>query len=136
MSGGIDVSILSRVTERVLINGNRPIIFEDVASGASIQVPADTAAAADGLLPVFVMAADALWQSLTGNGFEVELQRDIHALLGWRVKKVGGSISAIMLVMMEVMVQALQPEGIKITELGLIWEDSMAQVKARERALI
>ena len=54
--------------------------------GSQHPVPPDTAAQPDGFLPVFLAAAEAVWEDATSAGFGVLVREDKSALLGFRVE--------------------------------------------------
>jgi hypothetical protein len=128
MMNGADIDFISRVTEGILITARRPLVLLDHVSSTLIDVPCDVAAAPHGLLPVLVMAADAVYQDLMGVGFGIRLVEDETGLFGWRVSQVGGSFVDLMFSMMEVIYQAAWPDYILLPEMASIYEMSMALV--------
>ena len=54
--------------------------------GSQYPVPSDTAAQPNGFLPVFLVAAEAVWEDATGTGFGITIGEDTSALLGFRVE--------------------------------------------------
>ena len=93
------------------------------------------AAAPDGLLPVFLVAGEAIWRSAIGEGFGLKIERDEGALLGYRVAEIGTrSFTAVMLSMMVAVSQTARPEGIVLQELDPIWEEAMQRLEAEASA--
>ena len=94
----VRVESVSRTMEALLIRDGRAITFHDRGAGVDRSVTPATAAAANGLLPVFVVAGEAIWSEATGRGFELEIVRDKSALLGYRLRGIGsGSFTTVML---------------------------------------
>lgn len=119
-SGGvIEISDIESVMEKLLKRGGRPVLLEGV------DIPYDCAAAADGLLPLFLIVGDALWREVQGDGLGVRTERDDGALLGYRLADIrAGSFAGIMLPTMEALAQATGPKGIIVEDLVRVWEES------------
>ena len=130
----LDLEYVSNVLRTLLIQTGRPIILEDKANGASVIVPPDSAAAIDGLLPIFLSAGEALWCDATGQSFGLLLEKDLGAYFSWRVKEIGaGKFSALLLAVMEAISQATTEQGIMAAELGRVFDDAVARIQAKER---
>lgn len=124
----VDLADVAGVMEELLRRSDRPILLE------GRRVAIDCAAAADGLLPVFLVAGEALWREAMGEGLGLEIERDEGALLGYRVVGVGAkSFPAVMLAMMEAISQIARPEGIIVTELNEVWKEATARIDAMAR---
>ena len=135
MSGGVSVDEVRAVMEALLRSGGKPVLLHDKERGTRQRVEADSAAALDGLLPVFLVAGEAIWRSAMGEGFGLKIERDEGALLGYRVAEIGTrSFTAVMLSMMEAVSQAARPEGIVLQELDPIWKEAMQRLEAETRA--
>jgi len=135
MSERVEVAKVERAMEILLKGVGLPILFEDHARGAVFATPADSAAAADGLLPVFLVAAEAVWREAVGDGFGLEIARDPEALFDYRVTKIGAArITDVLLALMEAAAQAKRPEGIVVNELAYVWEGALERAEAREKA--
>ena len=93
-------------------------------SGRMAPVRPETAGAADGLLPVFLVAADAVWREATGKGFSLDIRRDAAALLGYRAHGIGaGTFATVLLSTMEAIEQARQPDHLVVNDLiGSVWK--------------
>ncbi len=63
----LDVGWVSKVVRALLIEGGRDIVVEDRARQDLVAIPFDVAAAEDGLLPVFLVAGEALWRDVSGG---------------------------------------------------------------------
>ena len=133
MKGDLDIDFVASVLTRLLEGGGRAIILEDKAEGVEVVIPVDAAVAAHGLLPVFLFAGEALLRDATGSGFALELERDIHALLSCRVKRIGAaSFTGVMLAVMEAIAQASTPKGVLVVELGRVFDEATARIRNRE----
>ena len=38
-----------------------------------------------GFFPALLVAGEAIWRDITGGGFDLKLERDLGALLSWRI---------------------------------------------------
>src|ERR1700678_718014 len=65
---------VSRVVRELLIEADRDILVEDRPRRDLVRIPFDAAAAEDGLLPLFLVAGEAIWRDVTGRGFETRAQ--------------------------------------------------------------
>ena len=76
------------------------------------------------LLPVLLVAADAVWREATGKGFSLDIRRDASALLGYRACGIGaGTFATVMLSTMEAIEQARQPDQLLVNDLiGSVWK--------------
>jgi len=121
-------------TMRVFIDRTgEAVIYNDPANGESLHIGAGAAGATDGLLPAIVVAGESVWRDLTGKGFELDLVRDPTALLGYRLRGIGGAnFSIVMLASMEALHQARRPEGIVVNEFNALW--ASATQRGLERA--
>jgi hypothetical protein len=110
-------------TMRVFIDRTgEAVIYNDPANGESLHIGAGAAGATDGLLPAIVVAGESVWRDLTGKGFELDLVRDPSALLGYRLRGIGGAnFSIVMLASIEALHQARRPEGIVVNEFNALW---------------
>ena len=58
----------------------------------------------------FVVAGEAVWREATGKGFSLDIVRDPHALLGYRLRGIGaGHFATVMLATMEATAQVAGP---------------------------
>ncbi len=136
MSEGLDIDFVSGVLKQLLIDAGRPIILEDNANGAAVEIPLDSAGAADGLLPAFLFVGEALWRDATGDGFGLAIERDIGALLSWRVKKIGvRQFTSLLLSVMEAIAEAATPDGVMVLELARVFDEAMDRVRSREQTI-
>ncbi|MGD0104494.1 MAG: hypothetical protein ABSC06_10695 [Rhodopila sp.] len=69
-----------------LIGQERLAIVMVDPDGTQHPVPAAIAASADGFLPVFLAAAEAIWEDATGSGFGVVIGESQSALLGYQAE--------------------------------------------------
>jgi hypothetical protein len=129
--GAVDIDAVSRTLECLLVRSGRPVILGGGESGEMVEVAPDSAAAADGLLPVFLVAAEAVWRECLGEGFGLEIARDADALLGYRVVGIAaGMFSGVMLSMMEAMAQAVRSGQIMVNELDFVWRSALDRMEA------
>ena len=118
----VSVDSVSRTMEALLIRDGRAITFHDRGADVDRSVTAATAAAANGLLPVFVVAGEAIWREATGRGFELDIVRDPRALLGYRLRGIGsGSFTTVMLSTMTATDQIARPTALPVDRLHLVW---------------
>jgi hypothetical protein len=89
----LDPAHVSRVVRALLIEAARDILVEDGPRWDLVSIPFDAAAAEDGLLPMFLVAGEAIWHDVTGRGFDLTLKRDLGALMSWRVERSGPRLS-------------------------------------------
>jgi hypothetical protein len=130
----LDVDYLGRALANVLSDLGRPIVIDQKENGEPYILPIDCAAAPDGLLPVVLIAAEAVFREGIGQGFGIELERDTGALFGYRVKTIAAaSLTAVMVGVMEALDQAAAQDQIMALELGRVWEEALARVHERER---
>ncbi len=109
-----------------LLAQSGPALWLRDPSGCITPVRPETAGAPDGLLPVFAVAADAVWREATGNGFGLDVRPDPEALLGFRIHGAGaGSASAILLCILEAMHRATGPSGLVLNDLVRVTRDAL-----------
>jgi len=123
----LDIGEVEGVLERLLLKEGRPVLL----AGESVAL--DCAVAADGLLPLFVIAGEALWREAKGEGFALKTEPDDGALLGYKLAEIGTrSFTAVMLATTEAMFQAARPNGIIVEDLGRVWSASTQRVEAAQ----
>ena len=84
----LDPAHVSRVVRALLIEADRDVLIEDGPRRDLVSIPFDAAAAEDGLLPLFLVAGEAIWRDVTGRGFDLTLKRDLGALMSWRIEAI------------------------------------------------
>ena len=132
---GLDVAYVAEVVLHLLRECGREIVLEDRAHRETVVVPVDAAACADGLLPVFLTAGEAIALDAFGERFGVKLERDLGAFFSWRVEAIGAeTLSEVMLPTMEALAQATVGGAIKVVELSRVIDEAESRYKAR-RAL-
>jgi hypothetical protein len=120
---GVDLDQVSRTLARLLTQDGAPILLIDALTGQVIEVRPDSAAAPDGLLPALLVAGEAVWREIAGQGFDLAIRHDPAALLGYRVESIGSnSFPIVMLAMLEAKAQAMRAEGFVVNELTAIWQ--------------
>jgi hypothetical protein len=128
----LDVAWVSEVLRALLSDANRQILLEDGPRQDMVSVPFDAAAAEDGLLPVFLVAGEAIWRDLTGGGFGFELKRDLGALLSWRIEAIrAANFSCVLLSVMEAIAQVATPDGVMALDLARVFDEATARAEAR-----
>ena len=134
MTGPVNLAVVGRTLEAVLSDAGVTLLLRDKATSEVLTPPLDAAGHMDGLLPVFLVAGDAVWQEATGRGFSLRVKLDPLALLGYRVDAIGaGTFSEVLLATMEAVEQAGrvpgQPGHLMVNDLyGAVWQ------AARDRA--
>jgi hypothetical protein len=118
----VTVDMVRRTLGALLSRSYRRIGMVDRATGDTVAVSPDLVSAPDGLLPVFLVAADAVWRDATGRSFGLELCRDPKTLLGFRAEGVsGGPFSSLMLSMMEAIEQTAGPSMLLVNDFDVLW---------------
>lgn len=125
----LNIDDVEAVLEKLLKKGGRPVLLEGE------NIPLDCTAAADGLLPAFVLTGEALWREVKGEGFGLTTVPDEGALLGYRLAKIGAmSFTTVMLATMEAVAQVAGPNGIIVEKLDEVWAASKERYEADQRA--
>ncbi len=125
MSDGFDIGRTGALLAVLLLRSGPALLLRD-PSGRTASVRPETAAAPDGLLPVFAVAADAVWREATGNGFGLDLRPDPASLLGYRIAGArAASSSAMLLCILEAMHRAAGPAGLLVNDLARVARDAM-----------
>jgi hypothetical protein len=128
MTGPVDLGAVSRTMETLLRQDGKPVVLQDGATGQHLTLSPEAGGRPDGLLPVFLVAGEAVWREATGRGFALDLAEDTQALLGYRVRGIGsGPFSAVMLSVMEAAAQIARPDMLLVNDLDAVWQ------AARER---
>lgn len=129
--GVVDIHEVSSTLERLLVQSGRPVVLVTGVNGEFVQIAPDSAAAPDGLLPVFLVAGEAVWRECVGDGFGLDIIRDADALLGYRVVGIRkGLFASVMLGMMEALAQAVRSEQIVVGELDFVWKSALERIEA------
>jgi hypothetical protein len=129
----LDVGYVSQVVRALLGEAGRDVVVEDGSRQDLVPVPFDAAAAADGLLPVFLVAGEAIWRDVSGRGFELKLKRDLGALLSWRVEAIEAeAFSWVLLSVMEAIAQVARPDGVMVLDLARVFDEATARTEARK----
>ncbi len=129
----LDVAYVSQVVRALLNEAGRQILIEDGPRQDLVPIPFDAASAEDGLLPVFLVAGEAIWRDVTGRGFELKLKRDLGALLSWRIEGIEAETSCVLLSLMEAIAQVAVPEGVMVLDLARVFDEATARTEARRR---
>ena len=131
---GVSVESVSRTMEVLLVHGGRRIVYHDKASGQDLVVSPLSAASPAGLLPVFVVAGDAVWREATGNSFSLDIVPDPQALLGYRLRGIGaGHFATVMLATMEATALVAGPSAIVVNDLYALWSAATDWIDHRTR---
>jgi hypothetical protein len=129
----LDPRHVSRVLRALLVEADREILVEDGPQRELVSIPFDAAAAEDGLLPVFLVAGEAIWRDATGRGFELKLKRDLGALMSWRIEAIRAEgFSAVLLSVMEAIVTVARPDGVMVLDLARVFDEATARAEARK----
>jgi hypothetical protein len=120
--------------EVLLVQGGRSIVYRDKAGGQDLVVSPLGAASPSGLLPVFVVAGEAVWREATGSGFSLDIVRDPQALLGYRLRGIGaGHFATVMLATMEAAAQVVGPSAIVVNDLNALWSAATDRIERQRR---
>jgi hypothetical protein len=128
----LDVAYVSQVVRALLHEAERELFLEDTPRQDLVPIPFDAAAAEDGLLPAFLVAGEAIWRDVTGRGFDLKLERDLGALLSWRIEAIAAeSFSCVLLSVMEAIAQVARPDGVMVLDLARVFDEATARTEAR-----
>lgn len=128
--GPVDVGVVSETLERLFLQAGKPVVLVVQESGESVEVAPSTAAAPNGLLPVFLVAAEAIWRECMGYGFGLQIVRDEDGLLGYRVGAITtGLFSGVMLSIMEVVSQSISSGKIVVNRMDLVWRSALQRIE-------
>jgi hypothetical protein len=126
----LDPAILGRALEAYLKRAGASMSFHDRATAKTHSLPYAAARDPSGLLPVFVVAGEAVWQEAAGKGFALDIRADPDALFGRRLHAVGaGTFSTVMLSVIEATTQAAGPRALLVNDLGVQWADRLARLR-------
>ena len=129
----LDPRHVSRVLRALLVEADREILVEDGPRRELVSIPFDAAAAEDGLLPVFLVAGEAIWRDVSGRGFELTLKRDLGALMSWRVEAIRAeAFSCVLLSVMEAIATVARPDGVMVLDLARVFDEATARSAARK----
>ena len=141
MSGAVDLSAVGRAVRAWFEDAGIALVLRDRATGEVLPMTAKLAGDPSGLLPVFLVAGEAVWREAAGKGFGLQVRRDPAAMLGYRAEGIGnGTFCTVMLSTMEAVVQAQDrhPDRLLVNELcGAVWQavleraDDLGPVAAR-----
>ena len=126
----LDPAILGRTLEAYLTQAGTPITFCDRAASQTHSLQFYAARDPAGLLPLFIVAGEAVWREATGKGFALDIRPDRDALFGRRLHAVGsGTFSTVMLSVIEATVQAAGPKALLVNDLRVQWADRLARMQ-------
>jgi hypothetical protein len=118
----INLRTVEQTMERLLEAEPCAIVYRDHATGLDLAVSPASTASASGLLPVLVVAGEAVWREATGKGFALDIVKDQEALLGYRLRGIGaGNFTTVVLAAMEAAAQVARPGVIVINDLNALW---------------
>ncbi len=124
---------VSRVVRELLIEADRDILVEDGPRRDLVRIPFDAAAAEDGLLPLFLVAGEAIWRDVTGRGFELGLKRDLGALMSWRIEVIRAEgFFPVLLSVMEAIAAVTGAHGVMVLDLARVFDEATARTEARK----
>lgn len=67
-----------------------------------------------------------------GRGFDLKLERDLGALLSWRIEAIAAeSFSRVLLSVMEAIAQVARPDGVMALDLARVCDEAKARTEAR-----
>jgi hypothetical protein len=128
----LDVAYVSEVVRALLDEAGHELFIEDTPRQDLVPIPFDAAAAEDGLLPAFLAAGEAIWRDVTGTGFDLKFERDLGALLSWRIEAIAAeSFSCVLLSVMEAIAHVARPDGVMALDLARVCEEATARTEAR-----
>lgn len=121
MSEGVDVGRVGGLLVRHLASLGLPLALADETTGETHRMQVDTAGAADGALPIFLAAADAVCREAMRLPIAIDLQPDADGLLDVRVAGVAGvPFSVVMLCLVEAVDRARGPDALLVNDLSKV----------------
>lgn len=128
--GPVDVGSVTETLERLILRAGKPVVLVVEDTSEPVEISPAVAAAPDGLLPVFLVAAEAIWRECMGYGFGLQIVRDDHGLLGYRVGGITtGLFSGVMLSIMEVISQSISSGRIVVNRMDLVWRSALQRIE-------
>jgi hypothetical protein len=135
VSDSARLAAVGRAMRGLLALDGKQVLLRDPISDTALACPLDSVAAPEGLLPVFLVAGEAVWREASGKGFALDITRDSEALLGYRVNGIGaGSFSIIMLSVMEATAQVARQEALVVNDLGIVWKATTERIDREAKA--
>ena len=128
---GVSLPTVSRTLGEWLRQTDLPLQLRDRATGQVLPIDTELAVDPLGLLPVLLVAGEAVWREATGGGFLLALRRDPEAAFGYRIDGIGaGTFSSVMLSTMEAISQVMQPDRIEVSALSAsVWQPTMQRLR-------
>lgn len=121
MSDGVDVGRLGGMLACHLAGLGLPLSLADDTTGEVHRMRVETASAADGALPIFLAAADAVCREALRLPIGIDLRPDAAALLAVRVAGVAGvPFSIVMLCLVEAIDRAKGPDALLVNDLSQV----------------
>ena len=118
MTPAVDLDLVSRAVRQLLERDRRPITYACAASCKTVFYSPQGAAAHTGLLPAFLVTAEAIWTQATGKVFGIEVSTEPETVLGFRVTAIGrGTFSTVMLCLIETIAQVGDQERLIVNDL-------------------
>jgi hypothetical protein len=85
-----------------------------------------------GFCPPFLSRAKQSGGDATGRGFDLKLDRDLGALLSWRIEAIAAdSFSCVLLSVMEAIAQVARLDGVMALDLAGVCDEATARTEAR-----
>ena len=136
MSGSVRLAAVGTALEAWLAEAGAPLVVRDRATGELVPAGYDMAGDPAALLPVFLVAGEAVWREATGKGFALLVRRDAAALLGYRLDAVGaGTFCSVMLSTMEAATQVATPDRLLVNDLyGAVWKPTLDRADQADAA--
>ena len=118
MTPSVDLELVSRTLQQLFENDRRPISYACAGSNRTVFFSPAAAAARTGLLPAFLVTAEAIWTQATGKVFGIEVSTERDTVLGFRVTAIRrGTFSTVMLSLMETIAQVQDPNRLAANDL-------------------
>ena len=118
----VDLDRVGRTMRVLLERSGCPVVYDDPASRSRLEISAATASSANGFLPAFLVAGEAIWREMTGKGFALQIARDDRSLLGYRAEGIGaGTYATVMLSAMEAVHQVSGGGPVVVSDFNNLW---------------
>lgn len=124
----VSVETVERTIKAIAEQSSKPFAYSDPTTGDRHILTPDVLASGSGYLPAIVSAGEAVWREATGRGFNLDITPDSNALLGYRLRGIGGGpFSAVMLASVEALAQVSDTRLVHVSDLTAVANAALAR---------